>query len=97
MTISAIQTTGNSSKFRVVSKRGEFIIALSFTLRTKIWLLADAEAELSAATGLAEAIVSRHDPALPFEPLYIFAEHTSEPSPEKEIQKIRKYGKAAKP
>jgi hypothetical protein len=92
MTVSAIQSAGNSSKFHVVSKRGEFVIAMSFTLRTKIWTLADAGAELSAANELAEAIVSRHDPLLPFKPLYIFAEHNSEPTLEKAIRQIRKYG-----
>lgn len=92
MTVSAIQSTGNSSKFRVETKRGEFVIAISFTLRTKIWILADSDAELSAANELAEAIVSRHDPALPFKPLYIFAEHNTEPTLEKAIQQIRKYG-----
>jgi hypothetical protein len=50
MTVSAIQSAGNSSKFRVVTKRGEFVIAMSFTLRTKIWTLADADVELSAAS-----------------------------------------------
>lgn len=93
MQVTALPATGNSSKFRVVTKRGgEFTIALSFTLRTRIRQLADAEAELTAAQQLAEAIVSRHDPALPFKSLYIFAEHTSEPSFEKTVQKIRKYG-----
>jgi hypothetical protein len=92
MTVSAIQSTGNSSKFQVVTKKGEFTLALSFTLRTKIWDLADADAELSAANGLAEAIVSRHDPLLPFKSLYIFAEHNTEPTLEKAIQQIRKYG-----
>lgn len=67
-------------------------MALSFTLRTKIWKLTDAEAELSVATQLAEAIVSRHDPSLPFRPLYIFAEHNSLASPENAVQQIRKYG-----
>ena len=65
---------------------------MSFTLRTKIWILADAAAELSVANELAEAIVSRHDPSIPFKPLYIFAEHNSELTPEKAIQQIRKYG-----
>lgn len=92
MTVSVIQSSGNSSKFRVVSKRGEFVIAMSFTLRTKVWALSDADAELSAASELAEAIVSRHDPLLPFKPLYIFAEHNSEPTLEKSIQQIRKHG-----
>jgi hypothetical protein len=92
MIVTTLPLTGNSSKFRVVAKRGEFNIALSYTLRTKIWELADASAELSAAQELGEAIVSRHNPALPFKPLYIFAEHTSEPTLIKTIQHIRKYG-----
>lgn len=67
-------------------------MALSFTLRTKIWELGDADAELKAAEELAEAIVSRHDPSLPFKPLYIFAEHNSEPTFEATVQRIRKHG-----
>ncbi|MDB5186140.1 MAG: hypothetical protein JWL85_663 [Candidatus Saccharibacteria bacterium] len=92
MIVTEIQTTGNSSKFRVVTKNGEFNLALSYTLRTKIWELADAAAELSAAQELAEAIVSRHNPAYPFKPLYIFAEHNSKPSLANTIQHIRTYG-----
>lgn len=92
MQVNALQTSGNSSKFLVATKRGEFTIALSFTLRTKIWQLPRAEAELAAAQELAEAIVSRHDPSLPFKTLYIFAEHNTEPSYEKTVQQIRKYG-----
>jgi len=92
MIVTALPVTGNSSKFHVVTKRGEFDLALSYTLRTKIWELPDAAAELDAAKELAEAIVSRHDPALPFKPLYIFAEHNSEPSLPTAIQQIRKHG-----
>ena len=92
MKVSRLPTTGNSAKFQVVTKRGEFTVAMSFTLRTKIWQLADADAELLAAQQLAEAIVSRHDPAQPFKPLYIFAEHNTDLSFEKAVQKIRRYG-----
>lgn len=92
MIVAALPQTGNSSKFQVVTKRGEFVIALSFTLRTKIWELKDANEELAAAKELAEAIVSRHNPELPFKPLYIFAEHNSDPSFSKVLQHIRKYG-----
>jgi hypothetical protein len=92
MKVTAIPTTGNSSKFRVTAKSGAFTIALSYTLRTKVWELANADAELSTAKELAEAIVSRHNPALPFKTLYIFAEHNSEPTAAKAIQHIRKYG-----
>jgi hypothetical protein len=92
MIVTALPSTGNSSKFSVITKRGEFTIALSYTLRTTVWKLADADAELTAAQELAEAIVSRHNPALPFRPLYVFAEHNSEPSYEAAIQHIRKHG-----
>lgn len=92
MTITPITTTGNSSKFNVVTKRGAFTIAFSFTLRTKIWNLAGADAERAAATEIAEAIVSRHDPALPFKSLYIFAEHNTETSLSECIKRIRKNG-----
>ena len=92
MTITALPPTGNSSKFHVTSKNGAFNIALSFTLRTKIWKLADAAAELLAAQELSEAIVSRHDPKLPFKQLYIFAEHNTQPTLEQSVAQIRKTG-----
>lgn len=92
MIVTALPPTGNSSKFRVVTKRGEFNLAMSYTLRAKIWELADAEAELSTAKELGEAIVSRHDPTLPFKSLYIFAEHNTKPSFLETTQHIRKYG-----
>lgn len=92
MKILPLPTTGNSAKFQVETKRGEFVIALSFTLRTRIWQLADSAAELAAAQELAQAIVSRHDPALPFKSLYIFAEHNSQPSLEESVKLIRKFG-----
>jgi hypothetical protein len=92
MNVTALENSGNSSKFRIETKRGEFTIALSYTLRTKIWELPDAQAEFSAAQNLAEAIVSRHDPEQPFKPLYIFAEHNTDPSLEKALGAIRKYG-----
>lgn len=92
MIVTLLPQVGNSSKFRVVTKRGEFKLALSYTLRAKIWKLADAEAELTAAKELGEAIVSRHDPSLPFRPLYIFAEHNTSPSCVGAVQHICKYG-----
>lgn len=93
MNITALDTKGNSSKFLVeVGKRGEFMLALSFTLRVKIWKLGTAEEELAAAKELAEAIVSRHDPALPFRKLYILAEHNTGPTLPATIQHIRKAG-----
>lgn len=92
MIVTKLPTTGNSSKFQVAAKNGAFTIALSFTLRTKVWGFADDEAELAAAKELAEAIVSRHNPELPFRPLYIFAEHNSEPTFLGAVQRIRKHG-----
>ena len=94
MIVNLITSAGNSSKFQVIAKQGEFTIALSYTLRTKIWKLADPEMELTAAKELAEAIVSRHDPTMPLKPLYVFAEHNCEPSLVGTVQKIRKQGVA---
>jgi hypothetical protein len=92
MKVMALPATGNSSKFHVVTKHGEFNMALSFTLRTKIWRLADATSELSAAKELAEAIVSRHDPGSEYKQLYIFAEHNNLPSLSDAVKQIRKDG-----
>lgn len=92
MIITAIPPAGNSSKFHVQSKNGEFNLALSFTLKTKVWQLADSAAELSAAQDLAEAIVSRHNPTLPFKQLYIFAEHNTLPTLVETVRQIRKIG-----
>jgi hypothetical protein len=81
MKVIALPQTGNSAKFEIqTAKGGSFVLAFSFTLRTKIWQLQDADAELAAATRLAEAIVGRHDPKLPFKSKYIFAEHNTEPT-----------------
>ncbi len=92
MKATPLPKAGNSSKFQITTKHGEFVVALSFTLRTKVWKLADEEAELTAAKELGEAIVSRHDPALPFKPLYIFAEHNTAPTLEQALAQIRKIG-----
>ena len=79
MTVTPLPQAGNSAKFLVgVAKRGEFVIALSYTLKTAIWKLEDAAAELDAAKQVAEALVSRHDPKLPFKKVYVFAEHNTE-------------------
>ena len=93
MKVTALPAKGNSSKFRVEAKQGEFAIAISYTLRSTIWKLEGAEAELAAAKELAEAIVSRHDPKLPFKSLYIFAEHNVNPSFVATINQIRKEGR----
>lgn len=81
MKVTALPQTGNSAKFEIqTAKGGSFVLAFSFTLRTKIWQLLDADAELAAAKQIAEAIVGRHDPKLPFKSKYIFAEHNTQPT-----------------
>lgn len=92
MIVTVLPKTGNSSKFQVATKRGEFVIAISYTLRTKVWKLVSEETELVAAKELGEAIVSRHDPELPLKSLYIFAEHNTEPTLEQALAQIRKHG-----
>ena len=92
MQVTALPKKGNSSKFHVFTKNSEFTVAISYTLRATIWKLEDEEAEFAAASLLAEAIVSRHDPKLPFKPLYIFAEHNSDPSLDVMLQQLRKHG-----
>lgn len=92
MTITPLTSTGNSSKFQVVAKQGSFMLALSFTLRTKIWQLTGPSVERTAAQDLAEAIVSRHNPKFPFKTIYIFGEHNSEPSLAQTVNLIRKTG-----
>jgi len=92
MTVTPIENNGNSSKFKVLTRKGDFVIALSFTLKTRVWRLDDAKVELETAQALAEAIVSRHDPATPFKELYIFAEHNSAPTVVEAVKQIRKHG-----
>jgi hypothetical protein len=91
MTITPLPKTGGSSKFQVtVNKRGEFTIALSRTLCSIVWQLESPEAELDAARQMAETIVGRHDPALPFRDKYIFAEHNSQPTLEAMLKYLSK-------
>lgn len=92
MNVIALPATGNSSKFQVTTKDSTFKLALSYTLRSKIWKLADPQEELQAAQELAEAIVSRHDPTQPFKDLYIFAEHNTFSMLAPTVQEIRKDG-----
>lgn len=81
MTVTPLPKTGGSSKFLVtVGKRGEFTLALSRTLCVIVWQLETSQSELDAATQMAEAIVGRHNPELPFKEKYIFAEHNSQPT-----------------
>lgn len=91
MTVTPLPKTGGSSKFQVVvGKRGSFVIALSRTLCLVIWTIDTPEAQLEAATQMAEAIVGRHDPALPFKHTYVFAEHNSQPTVEAMMKHLRK-------
>ena len=92
MKLTRLENNGNSAKFRATTKNGEFIIALSFTLRTKIWNLTDPETELKIASELAEAIVSRHDHTHPFQKIYVFAEHNIDSDFSVALKKIRKHG-----
>jgi hypothetical protein len=87
----ALPQAGNSSKFEVQTAKGvSFVVAFSFTLRTKIWQLEGADAELAAATQIAEAIVGRHDPILPFRKIYIFAEHNTQPTLEATVKYLHR-------
>lgn len=97
MIVTRIQHSGNSAKFHVVTKSGEFKIALSYTLRAKIWELADPDDELAAAQQLSEAIVSRHDPKLPFPKVYVLGEHNVPATLNQAIQQFRKFGFNSKP
>lgn len=91
MIVAQLPKTGGSSKFLVtVNKRGDFVIALSRTLCSIVWQLQTPEAELDAAKQMADAIVGRHDPALPFKDKYIFAEHNSEPTLDAMVKRLRK-------
>jgi hypothetical protein len=91
MTVVPLPQTGNSAKFlATVNKRGEFVVAFSYTLRTVRWELQTPEEELQAGTQIAEAIVSRHDPKLPFKTKYIFAEHNTEPTLEATVKYLRR-------
>lgn len=91
MKVARLPHTGNSAKFQVQTAKGvTFVLALSFTLRTKIWQLPDADAELAAAKQIAEAIVGRHNPLLPFRSKYIFAEHNTEPTLEATVKYLHR-------
>jgi len=91
MIVTPLPKVGGSSKFQVtVAKRGSFVIALSRTLRDIVWQLDSPAAELDAAKQMAEAIVGRHDPSLPFKDVYVFAEHNSQPTLEAMVKFLHK-------
>jgi hypothetical protein len=91
MKITPLPRTGTSAKFIVTTKRGEFMISLSRTLYEEKWGLGTGQEQLDAATKMAEAIVGRHDPALPFKLKYIFADHNTEPTVKDTVAYLNKY------
>jgi hypothetical protein len=92
MQIIVLPKTGNSAKFQVTlaKDRGEFMLSLSYTLCHTVWRLQDEAAELAAATQIAEALVSRHDPAAPYREKYIFGDHNSRPTLDATVQYLRR-------
>ena len=92
MIITRLDTTGSSAKFQVTlaKGRGEFMLSFSYTLCHATWKLADAAAELDAATQVAEAIVSRHDPKERFKEKYIFGDHNTEATLDATVQFLRR-------
>lgn len=92
MKITPIPKTGNSAKFAITlsRQRGEFMISLSSTLCRTAWQLADEAAELDAATQMADAIVGRHNPLLPFKDKYIFSTHNTEDTLEKTVAYLKR-------
>lgn len=91
MTVVPLEKTGNSVKFLVtVNKRGSFVLAFSNSLRVLRWQLTTPEDELQAGKQVAEAIVSRHNPKLPFKEKYIFAEHNTEATLEATVAYLRR-------
>jgi hypothetical protein len=92
MQITRAATTGTSAKFIVqLSKgRGEFMLSFSSTLLRMVWDLPDQAAELDAATRIADAIVGRHDPAIPFPKIYVFGDHNSEDTVDKMVARLKK-------
>lgn len=90
MKITVLPKTGTAAKFMVHNQRGDFMIALSSTLCRIKWQLADEQAELDAATQMASAIVGRHDPAMPFKPKYIFADHNTEDTLEDTVKYLHR-------
>jgi hypothetical protein len=90
MKITVLPKTGTAAKFMIHNQRGDFMIALSSTLCRVKWQLADEQAELDAATQMAQAIVGRQDPALPFKPKYIFGDHNTEDTLESMVKYLHK-------
>ena len=92
MKITPLEHTGNSAKYTVeLSKgRGQFMLSLSYTLCNVVWQLKTDEEKLNAATQMANAIVGRHNPAVPFKDKYIFGDYNSEDSLEKMVVYLKR-------
>jgi hypothetical protein len=91
MKITQLPKTGTSAKFTITlsKQRGTFLLSLSATL-CRAWQLADEAAELDAATQMAEAIVGRHNPELPFRDKYIFGDHNTEDTLDKTVAYLKR-------
>ncbi len=92
MKVTPLAKTGNSSKFIITLSRGrgEFMLSLSYTLCHGVWQLPDESAILDAATKMAEAIVGRHDPSIPFKEKYIFGDHNTAPTVDAAVAYLKK-------
>lgn len=90
MKVTELPRTGTSAKFLVETKRGNFLIALSATLCQVKWNICESDVQLEAATQMAEAIVGRHNPELPFKDKYVFADHNTEVKFEDMLKYLRK-------
>jgi hypothetical protein len=91
MKITPIPRTGTSAKFTITTKRGDFMLSLSRTLCEEKWGLQTEEQQFDAANRMAEAIVGRHDPAMPFAPKYIFADHNTEATVDATVAYLHKH------
>lgn len=91
MKVTPMVTNGNSSKFEATTAKGAvFCIALSFSLCTKKWKFEDEAAKLAAVEQMAEAIVGRHNPKLPFSKVYVFAEHNTEATVDSMVKYLKR-------
>ncbi len=90
MKITPLPRTGTSAKFIITNKRGDFTVSLARTLYEK-WGLASEEAQLDVASRMALAIIGRHDPAMPFKDVYVFAAHNTEATAEETITYLHKH------
>lgn len=67
------------------------MISLSRTLYEEKWGLRTEQEQLDAACQMADAIVGRHDPKLPFAPKYIFGDHNTEATVKDTVTYLHKH------